>query len=55
MPGPQRQAGPALDRPELDQPRLDGDAPYRGEKLPEATGIKPEYEKSGTWINQPGG
>jgi Cell Wall Hydrolase len=38
-----------------EQLRRGGDAPYRGEKLPEATGVKPEYEKSGTWINQPGG
>jgi Cell Wall Hydrolase len=37
-----------------EQLKRGGDAPYRGEKLPEATGIKPEYEKSGTWINQPG-
>ena len=38
-----------------EQLRRGGDAPYRGEKLPEATGIKPEFEKSGTWIAQPGG
>ena len=38
-----------------EQLKRGGDAPYRGEKLPEPTGIKPEFEKSGTWINQPGG
>jgi hypothetical protein len=38
-----------------EQLKRGGDAPYRGEKLPEATGIKPEFEKSGTWIAQPGG
>ena len=31
-----------------------GDALYRGDKLPEATGIKPEYRNSGRWIAQPG-
>ncbi len=31
-----------------------GDALYRGEKLPEATGIKPEYRNSGKWIARPG-
>ena len=38
-----------------EQLKRGGDAPYRGERLPEATGIKPEFEKSGTWIAQPGG
>ena len=31
-----------------------GDKLYRGEKLPEAHGIKPEFQNSGTWISQPG-
>lgn len=31
-----------------------GEALYRGEKLPDATGIKPEYQESGRWIAQPG-
>lgn len=31
-----------------------GDKLYRGEKLPEAQGIKPEYQNSGKWIAQPG-
>ena len=31
-----------------------GDRLYRGEKLPEAQGIKPEYQNSGKWITQPG-
>ena len=31
-----------------------GEAQYRGEKLPQATGIRPEYENSGRWISQPG-
>ena len=32
-----------------------GETLYRGEKLPEATGIRPEYQNSGKWITQPGG
>ncbi len=32
-----------------------GEKLYRGEKLPEATGVKPEYQNSGRWIVQPGG
>ena len=31
-----------------------GDALYRAEKLPESSGIRPEYENSGRWIAQPG-
>lgn len=30
-----------------------GDALYRGDRLPEATGIRPEYANSGAWISQP--
>ncbi len=38
--------------PELRQ--RGGESIYRGEKLPEATGIRPEYENSGRWIANPG-
>lgn len=31
-----------------------GDAIYRGQNLPQATGIRPEYQNSGSWIAQPG-
>ena len=31
-----------------------GDSLYRGENLPQATGIKAEYRNSGRWITQPG-
>ncbi len=31
-----------------------GEANFRGEKLPQATGIKPEYQNSGRWISRPG-
>lgn len=31
-----------------------GDALYRGDGLPQATGIRPEYANSGAWISQPG-
>lgn len=30
-----------------------GDALYRGQNLPEATGIRPEFQNSGKWIAQP--
>lgn len=32
-----------------------GDAAYGGERLPQATGIKPEFQNSGTWKEQPTG
>ncbi len=32
-----------------------GDALYRGENLPQTTGIRPEYQNSGQWIAQPTG
>jgi hypothetical protein len=32
-----------------------GEANYSGERLPEATNIKPEYQNSGTWKTQPAG
>lgn len=31
-----------------------GEALYRGDRLPEATGIRPEFEQSGRWIERPG-
>lgn len=31
-----------------------GDAIYRGEKLPDNTQVRPEYQHSGRWISQPG-
>ncbi|MDE2435078.1 MAG: cell wall hydrolase [Sphingomonadales bacterium] len=34
--------------------RRGGDAQYRGEKLPEGQGVRPEFENSGRWIAQPG-
>lgn len=38
--------------PELQQ--RGGETLYSGEKLPQATGIRPEYANSGKWISQPG-
>jgi len=32
-----------------------GDALYRGDKLPAAQGVRPEYQQSGAWIARPGG
>lgn len=32
-----------------------GDALYRGDRLPEANTVRPEYRNSGAWIAQPGG
>jgi hypothetical protein len=32
-----------------------GDAQFRGERLPAATDVRPEYQKSGTWKAQPVG
>lgn len=34
--------------------RRGGDALYRGDGLPGATGVLPEYQQSGRWIAQPG-
>jgi hypothetical protein len=31
-----------------------GETLYRGENLPQSTGVKPEYANSGRWISQPG-
>jgi spore germination cell wall hydrolase CwlJ-like protein len=36
-----------------EQLKRGGDALYRGQNLPEATGIRPEYQNSGQWIVQP--
>jgi hypothetical protein len=33
--------------------RRGGDALYRGDNLPEATGVRPEYRNSGQWIARP--
>jgi spore germination cell wall hydrolase CwlJ-like protein len=38
--------------PEIQQ--RGGEALYRGERLPEATGVRPEYQNSGKWIVKPG-
>lgn len=47
------QAAPAPRYSEEQQAR-GGEALYKGEKLPDASGIKPEYQNSGRWIAQPG-
>lgn len=49
-------AAPATPAPSYTQELRDrgGDALYRGENLPEATGVKPEYRDSGRWIARPG-
>jgi hypothetical protein len=38
-----------------EQLKRGGDALYRGQNLPQATGIRPEYQNSGQWIAQPVG
>jgi hypothetical protein len=48
---PVRSAPAPVYAPELQQ--RGGEALYRGEKLPEATGIRPEYQNSGQWIARP--
>ncbi len=35
--------------------RRGGDAAYKGERLPEATNVRSEYQNSGTWKSQPTG
>ncbi|MDE2597917.1 MAG: cell wall hydrolase [Sphingomonadales bacterium] len=37
-----------------EQQQRGGDAVYRGQNLPDANGIKPEFQNSGRWIAQPG-
>ena len=37
-----------------EQQKRGGEALYKGENLPEATGVRPEYQNSGRWITQPG-
>ncbi|MBN8501717.1 MAG: cell wall hydrolase [Sphingomonadales bacterium] len=32
-----------------------GDRQYTGDKLPDTTGVKPEFQNSGKWIGNPGG
>jgi hypothetical protein len=31
-----------------------GEALYRGDRLPQDNGVRPEYQNSGRWIGQPG-
>ncbi len=55
---PQRQrAAPVYDVPSYSKQAIirGGEANYSGEKLPEATNVKPEYQNSGTWKAQPTG
>jgi spore germination cell wall hydrolase CwlJ-like protein len=47
------QAAPAP-RYSAEQQARGGEALYRGERLPDASGVKPEYQNSGRWIAQPG-
>ncbi len=49
---PVRAAPPPSYSPELQQ--RGGEALYRGDRLPSATGIRPEFENSGRWIANPG-
>jgi hypothetical protein len=49
----QARPGPAPSyAPEVQQ--RGGEALYRGENLPQDTGVRPEYQNSGRWIVQPG-
>ena len=50
---PAKPAPPPAYSPELQQ--RGGEALYRGDKLPQATGIRPEFENSGRWIARPSG
>lgn len=43
---------PSYSREALDR---GGDTQFRGERLPAATDVRPEYQKSGTWKTQPVG
>jgi spore germination cell wall hydrolase CwlJ-like protein len=55
---PQRQrAAPVYKMPDYSSAarKLGGEANYAGERLPEATNIKPEFQSSGTWKSQPTG
>jgi spore germination cell wall hydrolase CwlJ-like protein len=55
---PQRQrAAPAYKAPDYSNAsrKLGGESNYVGERLPEATNIKPEFQSSGTWKSQPTG
>jgi hypothetical protein len=55
---PQRQRlAPVYDAPSYSKQAMSrgGESNYAGEKLPEATNIKPEYQNSGTWKSQPTG
>lgn len=48
---------PSYGAPSYSREALDrgGDAQFRGERLPAATDVRPEYQKSGTWKAQPVG
>lgn len=48
---------PVYNAPSYSREALDrgGDAQFRGERLPAATDVRPEYQKSGTWKTQPVG
>ncbi|MEQ1498685.1 MAG: cell wall hydrolase [Novosphingobium sp.] len=50
---PARAAPPPNYAPEVRQ--RGGDKQYSGENLPTTQGVKPEYQQSGQWIQQPGG
>lgn len=45
-------AAPAYSR---EAQRRGGDSTYKGERLPEATNVRSEYQNSGTWKSQPTG
>jgi hypothetical protein len=48
---PARAAPPPIYSAELQN--RGGEALYRGDRLPQSTGIQPEYQQSGSWIAQP--
>lgn len=53
VPGPQKQAPPPNYSNEVRE--RGGDRQYSGENLPSTQNVKPEYQNSGQWIQQPGG
>lgn len=50
---PARPAPPPAYAPEVRE--RGGDRQYSGENLPSSHGVKPEFQQSGQWIQQPGG
>ncbi|MCZ8322548.1 MAG: cell wall hydrolase [Novosphingobium sp.] len=50
--GPARPAPPPSYASEVQN--RGGEALYRGDRLPQDTGVRPEYQNSGKWIAQPG-